>query len=212
MDDSTLHFTYSAASPKTAGLVVIGGGIVILAGIVTRLHPLVLPLAAGPYLWALMQTLRRGRGVHLLDGEVLIQRSLSGREVHIPYPDVRGVIAARRGGIGVAFVQHRPFGGDSSTLDRSPSERPLSDLRPDLESDMLPRPRFLLTARLEGVSKLIDALNARRESAGAEGLPPAYMRALVVRRRMRDGILALLVVLGTPLYIILIVRILSAFV
>lgn len=210
MNDSTLHFPYHAAPAQMTRPLLVGGAIILLVAVVARLHFLIILLAAGPYLWALMQELRRGRGVSLRDGEVLIQHSLSGREVRIPYPEVRGVIAARRGGIGVAFVQRRPL--DSLTLDRPPSERPLSDLRPEADSETPLRPRFLLTARLEGTSDLINALNARRESAGGEKLPDTYMRALVVRRRMRDGILALLAVLATPLYIILMARILSAFV
>lgn len=212
MDDSALHFPYHAAPAQIARPLLLGGAIILLVAVVARLHLLIILLAAGPYLWALMQELRRGRGVSLLAGEVLIQRSLSGREVRIPYPDLRGVIAARRGGIGLAFVQRPPLDSKSDSPDQPASERPLSDLRPEADSEIPLRPRFLLTARLEGTSDLINALNARRESAGAEGLPDTYLRALVVRRRMRDGILALLLVLGTPLYIVLIARILSAFV
>lgn len=173
--------------------------------------------AGGPLLWVLIQLRRRGMTIEAGEDHLLVRRSVSGRQVKVAYRDVRGCVATKRGGLALAFREEPPAAKASDGItDRTPGEagnRPLAlvDARP--EAPRTPRQRFLLTARVVEVARLVEWIDQRRAAlAPAEGqIPPEYMRRLVARRRLRDFIVALIAVLCTPLYTILLVRIVISF-
>ncbi len=152
--------------------------------------------------WALLQEIRRGRTIRLYDQYALIQRSLSGRVVRVPYANLRGILVTRRGGVAILHHQPRP----APPVADSPS---LTDLQRGGEGDAPPIQRLVITARLSDAVGLAAALSERHGGANAAPLiPPNHLRALVRRRLLRDTLLALLILAGTPLYVIVIARIL----
>jgi hypothetical protein len=161
-------------------------------------------LASGPLVWALFQRLRRGRTLRLYDDYLLIQRSLSGRVLRIPYADIRGAIPTRRGGLGLLY-QIAP----QQPAPPSPEgKRSLLDARP--EPDARPRQRVVITAKVDNIAALVEAIHARL-SAQEPPLPAMHVRMLVSRRRRRDFFVVVLAILGIPLYVAALTRVLMSF-
>ncbi len=198
---SDVQFCYHTDSVRPALIVAAPPLILAVFAQMPLLRLALIALASGPLAWALLQRMRRGRTLRLYDDYLLIQRSMSGRVLRIPYTDIRGAIANRRGGLGLLYrVMPKP----------APSEgqRSLTDAHPE----PLSRPRVVITAKIDNVSALVEAINARQAAVAPEPpLPVIHVQTLVARRRRRDFLVVLLAILGIPLYVTIITRVLMSF-
>ncbi len=156
--------------------------------------------AGGVFLWACLQVLRQKRGVRLYEDYVLVQGSISGRVRRIPYGQVRGFNLTKRGGLALLYRE----------LPAPQPDLPPQALHAALPSDAPPRPRFLLTARLAQPEALRAALTERCNLSGADAVPDAYVLGLARRRRLRDALIVLLAILGIPLYVLILSRIINS--
>ncbi len=168
-----------------------------------------LATAAGPALWMLIQWIRRGQGVQVCDDHLLIQNPLLRRARRIPYDAVRGYAPTRAGGL--AVVYEKPT--QASNVARDQQRLALTDLRPDSHTN---RPRYALvvTSPLNHADNLLAALAeplAKRPAAD-QHFSTDDVLAWARRRRLRNVILILLAVLGTPLYVIVVGRIIAGFI
>jgi hypothetical protein len=145
--------------------------------------------AGGPLTWAALQWLRNGRGIRLYDDHVLIQRSISGRFQAVKYAALRGYGLTKRGGLIVVY----------------------SEASPDPEAP--PKRGLILTARLAAPAHVLADLHARRQTAAPhpDPLPPGGAEQLAARRRLRDALLILIVLLATPLWGLILLRIIAGF-
>ncbi len=153
--------------------------------------------ALGMGCWALLQVLRRGCAIRLYDEYLLVQGSISGRARRIPYAQIGGFAITRRGGLALLYRE---------TTDQPPQLASHEALIGAPYAEQAPRQRFVLTARLAQPQALHAALAERLPSPPS--VPQAYILGLARRRRLRDGLIVLFVLLGTPLYILMIDRLL----
>lgn len=167
-------------SGNVLGLVLLGSGLGIL-------------------LWALLQVLRQGRGVRLYADYLLIQGSVTGRVRRVPYADVLGFALTRRGGLALLYC--KPLTTPQTTL-------PAEALVGIAATEQPLRRHFVLTARLAQPELLRAALAERLPSALSA--PESYVIGLARRRRLRDGLIFVLALLATPLYILIFSRVLNS--
>ncbi|MCC7207308.1 MAG: hypothetical protein IT323_08380 [Anaerolineae bacterium] len=157
--------------------------------------------AAGPLVFAALQALRRGRMVRLGADGLHLHGSLSGRRRTVRYDAIRGITATRQGGLGVLYHE-RSDPGPPSGADQPPS---LDRLRAEANPAFPPRQRLIVTAPLDNVEGLLDEL--RRCCPALGGVSPRALDRLVRRRQWRDRLIALMALLGTPLYVMVAARI-----
>jgi len=177
------------------------------------LRIILLSLSTGPLIWAVLQALRRWHKIKLDDTALTVQMSLSGRVVHVPWARVRGVVITHRGGLALAYtIPPKP----SAVQQESGTERSLFGRFDDDEHDAANPPRakqrLLHTAKVDDILNLVATIENYRSAQSTEELiPPEYMRRLAARRRLRDGCIALVALLATPLYVIILVRVIGSF-
>jgi hypothetical protein len=167
-----------------------------------------LAAAAGPAVWMLIQVLRRGHGLQVCDDHLLIQNPLLRRARRIQYSAVCGYAATRSGGLAVAY--EKPPRPPQGQVDSKPLA--LTDLRPESYTT---RPRYGLavTSPLYHTDNLIASLAERMGNRPASDQPFSAddIMAWARRKRVRNFILIVLAVLGTPLYVIIAGRIIASF-
>jgi hypothetical protein len=197
-----VQFTYHTDPARPAFITAAPPLILAVLVSMPLLRLALLSLASGPLAWALLQWIRRGRTLRIYDDYLLIQRSVSGHVLRIPYTDICGAIATRRGGLGLLYrVAPKP-----SAPTPPEGKRSLMDAHPDT------RPRVVITAKVDGVAALVEAIKARQTAMAQEPpLPAIHIKTLVSRRRRRDFLVVLLAILGIPLYVTVITRVLMSF-
>ncbi|MFN7209722.1 MAG: hypothetical protein ACK4P1_04920, partial [Aggregatilineales bacterium] len=122
---------------------------------------------------------------------------ISGRARRIPYAQIGGFAITRRGGLALLYRE---------TTDQPPQVASHEALIGAPHAEQPPRQRFVLTARLAQPQALHAAFAERLPSPPS--VPQAYILSLARRRRLRDGLIVLFALLGTPLYILMIDRLL----
>jgi hypothetical protein len=156
--------------------------------------------ACGIFIWACLQVLRQKRGVRLYDAYLLLQGSVSGRVRRIPYGQVRGFSLTKRGGLALLYRE----------LPAPQPDLPPQALSAALPSETPPHQRLLLTARLAQPEALRAALTERCALSSADAVPATYVLGLARRRRLRDALIVLMAILGIPLYVLILSRILNS--
>jgi hypothetical protein len=168
-----------------------------------------LALAAGPGSWALIQWLRRGRGVEIEaeDSQLIIDNPLLHRTRYIPLSSIRGFTLTPRKGLAVAYqMETKPAPAPTPIVSRPA----LTDMRP--ETHQRPRYRLTVTSTINRADELVAAL---AECVPADPQPEQWfsaddLMAWISRRRLRNFILVVLGVLGTPIYVIVIGRLVAS--
>ena len=200
-----MRFEYHTEPVRQALLLT---GLFLVAPFLVR-EPLVqivlLALGAGPAAWAFIQWIRRGYGVQVCDDHILVENPLLRRARRISYPAVRGYAVTGAGGLAVAYEKPAQ---PSAPTGSSPS---LTSLRP--ESHIL-RPRYSLvvTSPLNRADSLAAMLVDRLGNTIAQSVTADDVLGWARRRRVRNFILIVFAVLGTPLYVIVIGRIIASFI
>jgi hypothetical protein len=168
--------------------------------------------ATGPAVWALLQWRRRNLGVTLNADSLDIDRTLRARPVHIPFNTIEGYTITPKG---VLTLVHRPKAQPVQTN----TQVALTDLRPQ----RVMRQQMIITAALvtanaenhtenntiENNTNVLD--QQLRAALTNVKIPHEIVQTLLRRRRVRNIILLLLAVLGTPIYVIVGFRILASF-
>jgi hypothetical protein len=192
---------------EPAGTALIITAALFLAALVVRpalVQVILLAMAAGPGAWALVQWLRRGHGVQICDDYLLVQNPVLRRARHIPYAAIRGYVVSG-GGLAVAFEKAIPPAPDQV------KRLALTDLRPE---SLILRPHYSLvvTSPLTHVDSLLSALSERLKNITPlkQVFSTSDLMAWIRRRRIRNFILIVLTVLCTPLYVILLGRIVAS--
>jgi hypothetical protein len=196
-------------SEPTRGALLATVALIVCAALVpvALFRTVLLAIAAGPGTWTLIQWLRRGRGVQAGDEHLLIRGWLAGRARSIPYAAIRGHTITRAGGLMIAYRQPEsppPRTAGSSSL-------ALTDLRP--ESYQGPRYRLIVTPPVDRAGELGAALDARVQPVRAADDRWFSADQLLVwarQRRIRNIVFALLLIAGTPLYVIIAGRIVAS--
>jgi hypothetical protein len=171
---------------------------------------MILCVAAGPGAWALVQLLRRGRGVHITPDNLVIQSVITRRTLHIPYARMIG--CTRRGSNLIAGWLAEPPAEPTVQSTPKPAGPPaLTDLRP--ETHVYPRRQLFETAPLANADSCFAALRQQLEASPhpESAFTSDDLLAWAHRRRRRDTLLLILGVLATPLYVIFIGHVLGLF-
>ncbi|MEP7289966.1 MAG: hypothetical protein ABI947_29825 [Chloroflexota bacterium] len=199
----TAFFEYLTEPLRDAVLIAIVPLVLALFFNVLIVRLLLLSIAAGPTLWAIMQWQRRGRGVTLADNQLLIQNPLTGRTRCIDYAIVEGIALLPTNKLVVAYVQaapEKPVGSGSLAL---------TDAHP---IDQRPRRSLVVTEEVNQARELEALLGAQLQALNGNPLTltPEFVIAWAKRRRTRNLILLLLGVLATPLYVMIIFRVFAS--
>ncbi|MCS6872024.1 MAG: hypothetical protein RML95_08120 [Anaerolineae bacterium] len=150
--------------------------------------------------WSGLQVLRQGRGIRLYDDYLLVQGSVTGRVRRIPYANVLGFATTQRGGFALLYCEL-----PSAPQPTLPPEALIGIA--GRENEQL-RQRFVLTARLAQPQMLHTALTERLPHALS--VPETYIIGLARRRRLRDALIVLVALIATPLYVLILSRLLSS--
>lgn len=188
---------YAYQTEPTRPAVLIGAAFLILAVVLAVILPsagglfavIMVACAGGPLAWAALQWVREGRGVRLYEDHALIQRSISGRFQTVKYAALRGHSLTKRGGLIMVY----------------------SEAAPDPEAP--PKRGLILTARVAAPAQALADLDARRQAAAPhpDPLPPGGAEQLAARRRLRDSLLILIILLATPLWGVVLLRVIAGF-
>lgn len=200
----TTVFPYRVEPVRPALLVAVP---LILAGVILppAARSVLFIGAGGPLLWAVLQVLRRGRGVHLGQTGLIVERALFGPPARIPFSAVRGCAITRSGGLALLW---REASGHPTPLTVASDAPALTALTATDDPDSPPRQRLMLTAPLADPEALRGAIEDR---CGPDTLVPgAAMARLIRRRRLRNVTLLIVTLLGTPLYTVIVLRILGS--
>jgi hypothetical protein len=199
-----MRFEYISERNRLA--LIIAGVLTLCAVIVPVLlfRIIFLAFAAGPGLWALLQWLRRGRGLQIEDNQLLIDNPLLRRTHHIPFGDIRGFSLTPRKGLAIAYQQETKHSPAPPPIGSRPA---LTDMRP--ETHQRPRYRLAVTSAINNADQLIAVLAERisHDPKPDQRFSADDLMAWINRRRIRNFILVVLGVLGTPIYVIVIGRI-----
>lgn len=169
-----------------------------------------LSIAAGPAMWALVQWRRRGHGVVLDDNVLTLEFAFTGRKRSIPYVDMLGCTYSDDQGLIVAYLrraQQQSNAGDYPAISRVAlaQARPPAGIRRNVVS----------TPRLKDIRGCLTALSEhlpQNPPALAEKYSTATLRSLAVRRNRINVLLLLLALLATPIYVIIITRLVTIFI
>ncbi len=202
-----MHFDYHTEPTRGALLATLAlvVGAVLVPVALFRL--LLLAMAAGPGAWVLIQWLRRGRGVQVGDEHLLIRGALAGRVQPVPYAALRGYTITRAGGLMIAYRRADP----SSPGKAGSSSLALTDLRP--ESHQGPRYRLIVTPPVDRAGELGPALETHVQRVTDDDdrwFSADQLQVWARQRRIRNVIFALLLIAGTPLYVIVVGRIVAS--
>jgi hypothetical protein len=201
-----MRFDYRVEPVRQALLL---AGVFLFVALLVR-EPLIqivlLAVAAGPAAWAAIQWIRRGRGVQVCDDHLLVENPLLRRARHIPYRAVRGYSVTGAGGLAVAY--EKAAQPATAATNRTPA---LTSLRPESHT-LRPRYTLVVTSPLVHADNLSAALTERLGNTAARSITGDDVLAWARRRRVRNLLLIVLAVLGTPLYVIVIGRIIAGFI
>lgn len=204
MNDSAPRFflyrAEPAAGPFLLGLILLAAAL-LLPG---ALRLILLLTAGGPLAFAALQRLRRGRAVWLEADGLVVQGSISGRRRRVPFPAIRGITTTRRGGLGLLYHERTDPDLPSGRVGGAPA---LDRLHAEPNAAFPVRPRLLATAPLHGVEALIATL---RQCCPEDGISMSALDRLIRRRQWRDRLIALLALLGTPLYVMIVARVMAS--
>lgn len=202
------------AAPRTflyrvepgAGPFLVGAALLIVALFLRGALGLIVALTAGgPLAFALLQWLRRGRVIRLESDGLIVQGSISGRRRTVAYHAIRGIAETRRGGLGLFFHECTdPDVPQQYTPGQSPVA--LDRLRAEPNPAFPARPRLLVTAPVADVETLLAEL---RRCCPGDTISAGMLDRLIRRRQWRDRLTALIGLLGTPLYVMIIARALA---
>jgi hypothetical protein len=200
---AAMQFDYRTEPYRSA--LIIAGVLVLLAAVVqlALFRAVLLAVAAGPGAWALLQWRRQGRGVRLQTDCVEIQPSLVGRVRQIPYSTIQGYLTTSRSQLVVAY--QKPDKITASTQ----ASHALTDIRPESHRAG-PHYGLVVTPAVANPTALAAALAAHAPSSPQPHFTVDDLKAWMRRRRLRNAIIVMLVVLGTPLYFILIGRVIAS--
>jgi hypothetical protein len=198
-----MQFDYRT-EPYRSALII--AGILVLLAVVVQLplfRAVLLAMAAGPGAWALLQLRRQGHGVRFNTNCVEIQPSVIGRIRQIPYSAIQGFMTTPKSQLVVAF--------QNPDKAPAPTEAPhaLTDIRPETHRSG-PRYGLAVTPAVTNPADLTVALAARVPQSPQPHFTADDLKAWMRRRRLRNAILVMLAVLGTPLYFILIGRVIAS--
>jgi hypothetical protein len=203
-----MRFEYTS-EPNRLPLI-IAGVLIVCAVIVPVLlfRIIFLAFAAGPGSWALLQWLRRGYGLRIEDEQLLIDNPLLRRTRNIPFEIIRGFTLTPRKGLAVAYQQETKQSLPPSTIGSRPA---LTDIRP--ETHKRPRYRLTVTSAIKHADQLAAILTERisHDPNSDQWFSAEDLLVWINRRRIRNFILVVLGVLGTPIYVIVIGRIVASF-
>lgn len=201
-------FEYDTSPVRNTVVVVI---VIVVISILlpsTLLTLIGLSVAIGPALWALIQWRRHGHGVHLTDNGLTIDYPLLGRAKTISYADVLACASTADDGLIVAYLRRvkQPEISDYPSVSRVAlaQARPPASIRRQLAS----------SPRLKDAEGCLTALIEHQEqnpTVIAEHFSASALRSMARRKNVRNALLLLLAALATPLYVILIARVLSIF-
>lgn len=203
-----MRFEYITDQNRAALIV---AGILLVCAVIaplTLFRVIFLALAAGPGSWALIQWVRQRHGVQLDDDQLLIDNPLLRRIRQIPLAAIRGYALTPRKGLAVAYAQEAKRTPSPPTIGSRPA---LNEMRP--ETHKRPRYRLVVTSPLNQADQLVTILTERVPiDPTVDGWFDADdISAWINRRRIRNFILIVLGVLGTPIYVIIIGRIVASF-
>lgn len=205
MSESTVRFAYHTESIRSTALAIVVLFILAVLIPIWLLRLLLLAMASGPMGWIIFQWLRYGCGISVDSEQVIIQNSLPRRTRQIPYLSIRGHVATGHGGFAILYQQPRVEPPPENT-----SPVALSRARP--ESYDIPRHRLIVTPKVDGVEQLVAAVTAElARLQHTEKFSGDEIRTLVRRIRVRNIILITLLVLATPIYAIIISRLIGSF-
>jgi hypothetical protein len=198
-------FEYDSSPIRNA---VIGAVVVAVISLFlpdTLFRLLGLSFAVGPAAWALIQWRLRGHGVRLTDNMLLIEYPLTGRTRKIPYVDIPGSTSSDDNGLIVAYLSRpvQPESGDYPAISPIALSQTHSGIRRHIVS----------SPRLKDVESCLAAL-AQYQQPTPPGLAEKFsdkaLRALARGKSRRRVLLFLLLVLTTPIYVIIIMRLFPA--
>jgi hypothetical protein len=207
-----MRFEYTS-EPNRVPLIV--AGVLILCAVIVPVllfRIIFLAIAAGPGLWAALQWLRRGYGLQIADDQLLVGNPLLRRTRQIPLAMIRGYTLTPRKGLAVAYEQKATQSPPSSTPLSTIGSRPaLTDMRP--ETHKRPRYRLIVTSAINHADQLAAVLaeHIPHDLKADQWFSADDLMAWISRRRIRNFILVVLGVLGTPIYVIVIGRIVASF-
>jgi hypothetical protein len=190
---------------------VIGVAVIVLVSLLlpsTLLNLLGLSIAVGPAYWALIQWRRRGHGVRLTENMLMIDYPLTGRTRNIPYIDILGCAPTADQGLIVAYLRRekQPEPGNYPAISRVAlaQAHPAAKIRRQLATG----------PRLKDVEGCLAALATHLEQnppSLGEKFSEDALRSMARRKNVRNALLLLLAVLATPLYVIVIARVIAIF-
>src|SRR5262249_46064635 len=147
-------------------------------------------MAVGPGAWALLQWLRRGRGVQLDSDCLLIQHSITGRARRIPLAAVRSFTTTSGDRL---LLLYRP--PDKAPAANTTSDGPLAltNIRPESHQSR-PRYKLAVTPALNQPREVVEALAGLVQpvAPGDIQLLSDDLLAWARRRRVRNFILVVL--------------------
>lgn len=190
-----MRYQYHTEPPYFAMMI---AAVLIIVAIVlddTLIRVILFAVAVGPITWALLQFIRRHESLHIGEESLSIERQLSGSKKQIPYSTIQGYTITSRGGLALACLD---MPKDLSSL----REVGLTEIEP-----REPKQRLLITAPIENISGLITQLDSLTQPKMSE----KEVTGLVLRRRVRNLLLLVLFLLGTPLYVIILQRVFRVF-
>jgi uncharacterized membrane protein YdbT with pleckstrin-like domain len=199
-----MQFDYRT-EPYRAGLLIAGGLLLMTVfAPLPLLRIVLLALAAGPGTWALLQWRRRGRGVRLDADAVVIQPSLVGRVRRIPYSAIQNFMTTPGGQLVIAY--QKP---DKAPTVQPAAPKSLTDIHPESYHSG-PRYGLTVTPTVSNHDALVSALATRLPQTAEPRFHTDDLKAWMARRRLRNLILIVLAVLATPLYIVLMGRVIAS--
>ena len=203
-----MRFSYHT-EPIRAALILVAM-LVIAALLIPNglLRILVLALAVGPGAWAILQRRRRRAQVYLTDELLVIENALTGRAVNIPYNMIRGYLLTPSDGLAVAYIE-APKPETAKPANKGVA---LTDTRP--ESYRRPKQRLVVAPPIDDADNLIRALekHLQRIPPTVEPISEQELRQWMRRKRIRDVVVLIVGVLATPLYVIIIGRVIASFI
>lgn len=198
-----MQFDYRTEPFRTA--LMISGVLVLLAVFVpvNLFRAVLLALAAGPGAWAVLQWRRRGRGLRFNADNLEIQPSVIGRVRRIPYSAILSYMTTPKSQLVVAY--QKP---DKAP---APQEAPhaLTDIRPETHRAG-PRYGLMVTPSICNKDEAVAVLATHVPQLTEPRFTAVDLKTWMRRRRLRNAILIMLAVLGTPLYFIIIGRVIAS--
>jgi hypothetical protein len=195
------HFSYQAAPNPP---LLWGMSALVMAAILLPVDGMVrfvvFGFCSGPLMWAYIQHRRAKHRLTLTDSALVVRRALSGRTLHIPYKDIRGLCAYRRDAIVLFYTI--PYQPASSSQDGKPTD--LTSLHANAQLAYPPKQKLLLSAPLKDQAAFLIALENVLKNSSLPLITEATIRRYINRRQRRDLSLILVGFFSIPLYIVLI--------